>query len=258
MSLKFVGDYLQRDAGTISRYEAGHFPVRRGDLLALLSLFGVSEEKERNELIQLCEESWQKGWWDQHREDLGQNFINVPWIESRAHCVNNYEHMVVHGLLQTRDYAEALVKKRAAPGTTSEQMRRWVDLRLERQRALAGETPLEVASIIEESVLQRPVGGRQTMIDQFEHLIKRAQQPNITVRVVKTESGSHAAHTGSFVFYRMPSPYPDVANVETIGGALYLEGDAIGRVLSIWEDLEEEALSEADSISLIQMYAERI
>lgn len=93
--VKYAGEYLQRDMSTVSRYESGEYPLRRIDLLALLSLYGVSDEETRDDLLQICDEHWRKGWWDQHRADLGDDFINLPWLESRADRICKYQPLVI-------------------------------------------------------------------------------------------------------------------------------------------------------------------
>ena len=198
--------------------------MRRVDLLELLSLYSVSDEKLRNNLIELCKESWRKGWWDQHRDDLRSDFINVPWLESRAMQICSYQHLNVHGLLQTRHYAESLVRSDSYPPAPAEQLDRWLEFRLERQRILSSSKQLRFTTIMEESALDRPIGNRDIMHEQLEYLASLTDQTNISVLIIETSVGSHLANTGSFVLYKLPEPYPEVANVETLSGSIYVEG----------------------------------
>ena len=70
MTLARAGEFLQRNAATVSRFESGEYPIRRPDLMALLDLYGVSERRKRDGLLRLSEEVWQKGWWDSYAEDV--------------------------------------------------------------------------------------------------------------------------------------------------------------------------------------------
>jgi transcriptional regulator with XRE-family HTH domain len=256
MSLKEVGDYLQRDQGTISRYENGELPVRRGDLTVMLDLFGVSDSKVREDLEQLREECWRKDWWDQHREDLGKDFINMPWLESRAKRICSYQHMLMEGLLQTRDYAEAVIRNAENPDTSEDQIDRWIDLRLDRQRILTQDEPPQLSVILEESVLRRQIGSDQIWAAQLRHLLEAAEGENVELRVMPFANAPHAGHQGSFILFEMPDPYPEVAYVDTLAGPLFVEQPTVERFSRAWQDLYETALNPDRSTALVSKFLE--
>lgn len=231
-------------------------PFRRDDVEALLDLYGVSNEVERKGLLQLCDDIWRKDWWDPHRDDFGKDFINVPWLESRVERICIYQHIIVQGLLQTREYAEALIRNDAKARTPEDQIQRWIDLRLERQHVLHKDVPVRLSVVMEELVLQRPVGSSEVLRDQLRHLVDLARLDNIDIQVMPTEQGPHSAHHGSFNLYEMPHPYPDVAYTETVGGALYIEEPTVSRIREVWKDLEEGALPPEESIALVKQYME--
>ncbi|MGH3711284.1 MAG: helix-turn-helix domain-containing protein, partial [Pseudonocardiaceae bacterium] len=83
MTLTQAGEFLQRNASTVSRFESGEYPIRRPDLMALLDLYSVSDRRKRDGLLRLSEDVWQKGWWDGY-EELEQPFVDYVWLESRA------------------------------------------------------------------------------------------------------------------------------------------------------------------------------
>ncbi|MQM28654.1 helix-turn-helix domain-containing protein [Glycomyces albidus] len=251
MSLKEVGEYLQRDQGTISRYENGELPVRRGDLAVMLDLFGVSDEKVRDDLEQLRAECWRKDWWDQHKDDFGSDFINVPWLESRADSICTYQHFLVYGLFQTRRYAEAVISRLEADKASPEQIQRWVDLRIERQRILAADNPPEIDAVFESAVLERTAGSPAIMREQLQRLLEIGDSAAATIRFVPTAVGPHTGLSGSFNLFKMPEPYPAVAYVETTAGALYAEEPKASSFEAVWQDLDRSALSAARSIDLI-------
>lgn len=256
-SLRYVGEYLQRDPGTLSRNENGELPVRRGDLLALMDLYGVSDERERSWLKQLREDAWQKGWFDQHREDLGNDFINVPWLESRADRICKYHNMLVEGLFQTRDYAETLIRY-ADPGESEDQIQRWVDLRMERQQILEGENALRFSVVLEETVFHRPIGTPEIWRAQLERLLKESQRDKVEVRVMPFSAAPHAGHEGSFMLFEMPEPYPQVAHLDSVAGQLFIEEPAVHRFTEVWKDLIKKALDTKQSTQLITRHLEAI
>ncbi|WP_026929321.1 helix-turn-helix domain-containing protein [Glycomyces tenuis] len=256
MSLKEVGSYLQRDQATLSRYENGELPVRRGDLMAMLDLFGVSDPKMRGDLEQMRDDCWQKDWWDQHREDLGSQFINMPWLESRAERICSYQTMFVDGLLQTREQAEVLIRNAESAETSEQQIERWVDLRIDRQRVLTGQDPTRLSVILEETVLHRRMGGPRIWHDQLQRLLGESERDNVEVRVMPFSRAPHAGHQGSFILFEMPEPYPEVAYVDTLAGILYVEDPSVHRFSQAWQDLYEGALSPEASIQLIAEHLE--
>jgi transcriptional regulator with XRE-family HTH domain len=256
ISQKYAGEAIQRDGSTIGRYESGEFPLRRVDLLALMSLYGVSDEKTREGLLQLCDEHWRKNWWDQHRDELGRDFINLSWIESRADHIFAYQHIIVHGLLQTRGYAEALIKNADAESASEDQLARWVEARLVRQQVLTGDEPKKLSVILEEYVLDRPVGDTETWRAQLEHLLSQAALPNIDIRIMPAERSPHAAHEGSFTLFAMPEPYPQVAYIDTLAGPLFIEEPTVQRFGEVWKALDKQALSMERSQRLIAIRLE--
>ncbi|WP_026923732.1 helix-turn-helix domain-containing protein [Glycomyces arizonensis] len=251
VSVMETAEFLQRDRSAVSRHETGEYPIRRADVYALLTFYGVEDEKPRSELLDLCEEVWRKGWWDPYREDVTRDFINLPWLESRTDWLCVYQNMLVHGLAQTPAYAEAVIRN-AERGADEDQMQRWIDLRLERQRILSEDEPLNYELVLEEPVLHRPIGGLETMRGQLEHLLDLASRSNIDLRVMPTAHGPHGGHHGSFQLFVMPEQFPNVAYVETLGGALYVESPGVERFEHAWEDLFSNALDPMRSAALIE------
>ena len=162
----------------------------------------------------------------------------------------------MHGLLQTREYAEALIRHGAKERTPEIQIAKWTDLRIERQRVLHQEDPTRLAIVLEEAAVQRPVGGEQIMRAQLRRLVDLGGAGNIEIQVIPTGYGPHAALRGSFQLYEMPDPYPDVAHMETMGGSLYLEEPTVSHIREVWKDLIESALSPEESIALVTRHME--
>lgn len=251
-----AADHIQRNNSMLGRYESGEIPFRRNDVIDLLDFYGISNELERNGLLQLCDDIWRKDWWDPHTDDFGQDFMDVPWLESRVERNCAYQHILIPGLLQTREYAEALIRNDSGDRTSELQIARWVDLRMERQQVLHKDDPARLSLVLEELALGRPVGGEGVMRAQLRHLLELSELANIEIHVMPTAHGPHAAHHGTFNLYEMPDPYPDVAHVETVGGSIYIEEPTVGRIREVWKNLVVSALPPQESTALIKRYLE--
>ena len=254
ISQKDAANHIQRNQSMLGRYESGEIPFRREDVMSLMNFYGVSSKRERNNLLELCDDVWQKNWWDAHREDLGESFVNVPWLESRVTHIATYQQAVVHGLMQTQDYAEALIRNGSDRRTSEDQIERWVNVRTERQQVLHNESPAYLSLVLEEAILARPVGGPEVMNEQIKHLLQEGERENIDIRVIVSDIGTHEAIQGSFQLYEMPSPYPNIAYIETIGGDLYVEEPNVSKIHDVWESLLQKALGPTDSAELIESY----
>lgn len=257
-TLNEAGEFIQRDGTVLSRYENGEYPIRRSDVIALLTFYGVSDESFRAGVMQLCDDMWRAGWWDPHRDDFGKDFINVPWLESRSVQICEYQALVLHGLLQTRGYAQAVIHSAEKDSSGQEQIARWLDLRMERQKVLAGEEPTQFRAVLEEHVLRRPMGGPEVMREQLQHLIEIGEREKVEVRIMPTSHGPHTGHLGSFTLFAMPYQLPSVAYVESLGGALYVESPGVERFQHAWDDLWKSALDAPSSTALIKSVLEEI
>jgi transcriptional regulator with XRE-family HTH domain len=259
MTLKQAGDYLQRDPSMVSRFESAVYPIRRGDVLALLDLYGVSEESTRDGMLRLSEDVWRKGWWDGYENTVGRQYIDLVWLQTRAERLRTYGSILVPGLLQTREYAETLIRNEAAADTPEEQIEKGIELRMTRQQMLGGEAPVDFAAVVDESVLRRVIGGPEVMHSQLTKLLEVTERPNVEVRVLPLGRGAHAGLDGSFWLFEMPDPYPDVANVGTLGGALYVEDDAaVDRFRQAYHQLSAMALNGKESAALIVAAAKEL
>ncbi|MGQ0777465.1 MAG: helix-turn-helix domain-containing protein [Pseudonocardiales bacterium] len=252
MTLRQAGDYLQRDQSMLSRFETAVHPIRRGDVMALLDLYGVSDNRTRDGLIQLSDDVWRKGWWDDYTSTVGRQYIDMVWLEARAARLRTYAAMLVPGLLQTREYAETLIRNVATTDTPEEEIETGIELRMTRQQLLRGDQPVDFAAVVDESVLHRIIGSPEVLHRQLTVLLEAAERPNVEVRVLPLRRGAHAGLDGSFWLYEMPDPYPDVACIYLLGGRLYVEEDvSVARYQQAYHQLSAAALNSKGSAALI-------
>lgn len=257
LTLNDAADYLQRNNGTVSRFETGEYPIRRPDLMALLDLYGVSDGQRRSALMKLSEEVWQKGWWDGYAEDVAGWLIDYVWLESRAETIHTFDITAIHGLLQTRDYAEALIRT-TDPEASDVQVDRWVELRMTRQEILDREDSPHLSVILDEAALRRTVSGPQVMVTQLSHLVAYAQRPNIEIRILPFRAGAHPSTAGAFRILTMADPFPEVAYVESPAGTVYIETPETDRLVSLYDRLWRQALGQAESVEWISKTAEEL
>ncbi|TYB46727.1 helix-turn-helix domain-containing protein [Actinomadura chibensis] len=253
--LRDAAEYLQRDTGTVSRYETGFYPIRRPDLLALLDLYGISDASLREKLLNLSKDVWQKGWWDGYADDVAGSLIDYIWLESRATHIRSYATIVVPGLLQTPEYAREVIRINEV-GATSDQIDRWLELRMTRQEILAGEQPPRLSVVLDEAVLHRQIGDPRIMEAQLRHLAERSADPSVDVRVLPFRAGTPASTHGTFSIFELPTPFPEVAYTETMAGAIYIESPQTKRFDEAHAGHEARALGPTESANQLLAIAE--
>jgi hypothetical protein len=248
LTLKLVAEHLGRDLSALGRYERAEWPIGRGDVVALLDLFGFHDASERARILGLAEDVWRTHRWDVDRGDVvNASFIDFGWLASRAERICMYEGLVVPALLQTREYASTLIRCFQGPTTAQAHITRLVDLRLERQRVLDEPGALKVQAVVEESALRRRIGDAPLIRAQLEHLNRLRERPHVDLRVMPARVGLHPGLDGSFWLFRMRQPYPPVGFVESRVGRLYMEEPIATPFASAYDRLLQLALSSRES-----------
>lgn len=241
LTLREAGDFINRNPSTVSRLEAGIIPPRVPEVLAYLDMCGIDDTRRRTDLKTMAQDAWQKGWWEGFTADVAGSLIDWVWLESRAREIYSFESAVLPGLLQTREYAEALIRA-AHPGVSKEQLTRYVDLRMARQRRLDEPEPVKFSTIIEEGAVRRLVGGPEVMKKQLAFLRTVAGWPNIEIMILPAAAGAHASPNGSFDVFRMRRPYPYTGCISTAAGTLVVEGEKAERLIATYHRLRGAAL----------------
>ncbi|MDH6225764.1 MULTISPECIES: helix-turn-helix domain-containing protein [Streptomyces] len=217
-----AGYSIRASESKISRMELGRVSFKARDVEDLLTLYGIEDEAERGALLSLVKEANTAGWWHSYTDVLPHWFPTYVGLEGAASMIRGYEVQFVHGLLQTEDYAHAVVSRGLA-GAPAEVDRR-VALRLERQKYLVSEHAPEFRIVLDEAALRRPYGGRQVMRGQLQHLIEVSEWPNVRLQVMPFGFGGHAGESGAFTILSFPeSDLSDVVYLEQLTSALYLD-----------------------------------
>ncbi|MEV7969524.1 helix-turn-helix transcriptional regulator [Sphaerisporangium sp. NPDC088356] len=216
----------------ISRLELGRTGFKPRDVADLLTLYGVTDEAERQAMLSLAEQANTPGWWQVYSDVVPSWFEAYIGLEQAASVIRSWEVQFVPGLLQTEDYARAVI--RLDHTATRSDIDRRVDLRMRRQRILTSPGAVKLWSVIDEGALRRLVGGAPTMRAQIEHLIEMSELPNVTVQVMPFSSGGHAAGGGPVTILRLAAhELPDVVYLEQLVSAVYPDKPA--EILHYWD-----------------------
>jgi len=235
---------LRASRSKISRMEHGRVRFKDRDVADLLTLYGITDEKLRARMLASAQDANAPGWWSKYGDLLPDWFEEYLGLEGAASVIRTFELQFVHGLFQTESYARAvtLLGHKTAP---AEEIDRRVSLRIKRQDILASPEPPQVWSVMDESVLRRPVGGRAVMRAQLDRLAETARLPQVTIQVIPFGGGGHAAAGGSFALLRFAEPeLPDIVYIEQLTSALYLDDrQDIDHYREVMNDLSTEALT---------------
>lgn len=252
MTLQATAHYFGRDFSTLARLEKAEWPFKRADVVALLDIYGVYDGQERARLLHLCDDCWRTDEWDVDFADSAydRSFVDRRWLESRARAIGIYQPFLVPDLLQTRAYAEAMVRLAEGPRTPAESVAQTMEQLFERQQVLdSGHTKVSV--ILDDTVARRQVGDAALMREQFDHLSDLARRPHIEIRLLPAAVNVYPRFSGAFVLYRMLHPYPEVAYLENLAGRIYLEAPRSKRVVVAYDRLSAAALTPAESAKLL-------
>jgi transcriptional regulator with XRE-family HTH domain len=217
-----AGYRIRASESKISRMELGRVGFKERDVVDLLEMYGVVDE-ERDALVELARGANTAGWWHQYADVLPDWFQTFVGLEEAASVLRVYEVQFVPGLLQTPDYARAIMT-RGWPGAPEEEIERRVNMRITRQELLTKQNGPRLWAVVDEAALRRPVGSREVFRSQIEHLIEATKNVRITLQVTPFRSGGHAAEAGAFTIMRFPEvDLPDVVYLEQLTSALYLD-----------------------------------
>ena len=243
-----VASHMDCSASTISRIEGGKVGVRRSALIQLMDLYRVTDVGHRETLLALAKQGKQRGWFARY-SDLPAAYSRFIGLEAAAFEMRDYEPLVVPGLLQTEEYARALMQ--ADPtGRDHPAIETAVRIRMERQDLLTQERPLRFIAVLDESVIRRMIGGPAVMHAQLKHLVDLSELRNVTIQVLPFSGGAYAGMAGSFAIL----DFRDAASVvyaENLTGDIYQEADDVARHSVIFENLRAAALSPLESIKMV-------
>lgn len=235
----------------LSRIENREQGVKAREVEQLLDIYDLKDRKQRAWLLDLAQTIHQRGWTVRIRKDLPTDFHSLLDLEAALVALRTFETLLVPGLLQTPEYARALINA-VNPGLATDEVERRVMARITRQQILARETPPQLHVILEECLFDRQVGKPAVMRQQLHRLRDTAEEPNVTVQVLPKAAGASPALEGPFSILNLPEPMPDIGYAEGPGRAVYIEDrDDVRAYVLRFGILTERSLSQADSLDVI-------
>ncbi len=251
MTAEEVASKLLVSQSKISRLENGRRSISQRDVRDLCGVYGVEDARVVESLMQMAKESRQQGWW--------HAFGDVPYsvyigLETDAASLRVYESLVVPGLLQTPEYARAVIEGMWPEATRSEVDKR-VQVRLKRQERITDpEHPVRYWAVLDEAALRRVAGDERIMRDQLSHLVERSTMPHVTLQVLPYSMGAHPGMYGKFAILEFEDASDaTVVYLEGVTSDLYLEKpNEVHDYSMMYEHLRALALGPDPSRQFIQ------
>lgn len=250
-----AAELLSCSPAKISRIENGIVTARVVDLRLLLDRYGDNDQEHRAYLERLARESNKRGWWQDYGDTIPPHYADFIGLETDASYIKTWEPATIPGLLQTSEYAKAVML--ANPAMISpDKLDKFIGVRRERQERLETGTDVRFDAIVWEVALITTVGDHQTQGQQLERLLELIRRPNISVQILPLEAGSHASMSGSFVLFSFGSERTvSTAFVENLTSSQYLEGEEELRGYTlVFDALRSAALSPTASANRIRKH----
>ncbi|KOG71788.1 XRE family transcriptional regulator [Streptomyces antibioticus] len=245
---------LRVASATVRRMEMAEVALKIPYVQVLVTTYGVPEE-EADAFVRLAEEANQPGWWQRFHDVLPDWFSLYVSLEGAARVIRSYEPHFVPGLLQTEEYARAVMEAGTIGQTSPETVERHVSLRMERQRLLEREDPPHLWVIMDETVLRRPVSMRPEVLrDQLDRLLEYAGRDRVTLQIAEFASGPHPGTYAPFTLFRFAEPeLPDMVFTEYLTGALYLDSrQEVAAHLEVLDHMTARAASAQRTLKLLR------
>ncbi|BEL05520.1 helix-turn-helix transcriptional regulator [Actinoplanes sichuanensis] len=258
MSVKEVAEQMYEASSKITRIEKGQRLATVRDIVDLCRIYGLPAET-RDHLTELAKGSRERQWWQ--RPDINLPTQTYIGMERAATSIFSYQLAVFPGLLQTPDYADAVL---LTWFPDPDKRRELVAARMRRQAILQRPDPPELQVVLDEAVIRRMVGGPQVFHDQLAHVIDQALTGGCDLRIVPFSAGSHQGIKNSFTvlqFGDITSPAGDallsgIVWLELSDGEKALdEGDDVTFHMSQFAKIRAQALTSEESLTLLRTTA---
>jgi Domain of unknown function (DUF5753)/Helix-turn-helix domain len=227
MTIRQAAGALEWDPSKLSRVEGLQRGIIVRDVRRLLDLYGLHDEEQREALFELARQARQKGWWQAYADVMPGEYATLIGMEAEAAEIRTWQPDLVHGLLQTEDYARAVIRA-GRPGDTAAEVDRRVEIRMTRQQILDRPDPPRIRVVLNEGAVRRVVGGREAMRAQLRQLAAARDRATVMVQVLPFTAGEHPAMaSGPFDLLEFGQAADRGAvTLETMTGSLSLESDA--------------------------------
>lgn len=249
-----VGKYAGLTATSIRRIESGRQTILPRNVRLLCQFYGI-DATLADHLVRRAETSNERGWWAMYSDTMPDWFEEFVGLESDAAELWNYSPLVIDGLLQTPEYADAFFQLKPDMPERS----RAVELRQARQEWVhRPKKPTTLRVILDEGALRRMIGGPEVMRKQVEYLLEVGQKPNVALQVVPFGVGAHRGLQGPFGLVRFPDGFRemDAIYLENQRGALWHERPQdIDHFTALFEEISAAALNKQETMDFLDSLA---
>jgi transcriptional regulator with XRE-family HTH domain len=265
LTVRAAAARLEWSEAKIWRIETGQTSLRSFDVETMCKVYGASADLTEG-LMGLAKETKARGWWHSYGDAIPEGFDVYVGLEEAASSFSWYESELVPGLLQTEDYARAVIRA-DNPGLGDTEIEQRVHVRMARQALLSRVTdPPALQVVLNEAILHRPIGGDKVMVRQLERLREVGALPTVSLRVMPFGAGlHHGVMSGPFVILRFPlngtgqDTEPPTVYVESFTGALYLDKPReVDRYDTAFTNIWVSSLDERASQKLITQVAREL
>ncbi len=250
-----VCDMLNWGRGKVGRFEANQWKrPEMSDIRDLLRIYDV-EEGEREQLEELAIQARARPWWRDYSDIFENEF---PGFENDASRIRVFMPLVLPGLLQSQDYAEAFIRTGPRPPSWR---RKALDTRLRRQEILSrpGDTAPALTAVITEASLRYQWGSRSERRDQIEHLIDMSRRPSIDLRIQRFADGPPPGLSSAINIFDFAEGEPSIAFTETDFAVVEVnEPDQVGRYIQSFEKAVDGALEPSDTAIYLRQLADQL
>lgn len=256
-----VARSMEWSLSKVIRIESGAVGVSANDLRALLDLYEIGDRDRADELLELARASRQGSWWSRYRADISAQYLQYIEYEEAASVLRMYEPLLVPGLWQTEEYATAIIRELADPGTPEDLIRTRIEIRLRRQDLLDQDSPPVMFCVLDEAAVRRMAGQRDVAPGQIARLIDLAGRPNVTLEIVPFSAGFHRGMLEPFLILEFSdSEDSDVLFSESSRDTIFSHDEAgeITGYREVFEELRAISLGKSGTLTFLRNLASRI
>jgi transcriptional regulator with XRE-family HTH domain len=255
-----AADEMDWSLSKIIRIESGSRGISTNDLIGLLRLYQITEPGQTNLLLGLAAVAWERSWWNAYRDIAPTSLLQLIDYESAASVIRQFELTFIPGILQTEEYARAVIQDYYDERSGSERLGGLVELRVRREGLLNSENPPSFQFILDEAAVRRIVGRPSVMRRQLERLIEWADKPHITLRLIPFTVGLHPGVKGAFEIIESADHHADdVVFLESPRGDIVSADPEIAMTYrEAFEQLVASSLVSQDSLARLGEIANEI
>ena len=248
-----VASEMDWSLSKIIRIEAGSSGISANDLKALLHLYRVTDSEQVDALLVLARAARERSWWSAYRDVAPSSLLQLIEYESSGAVVRQFETLFIPGILQTEDYARAVIQNYYDERPGSDMVRGLVELRVRREELFESNNLPLFHFLIDEGAVRRRVGGSSVMRRQLQRLIELSDRPNINVEIIPYSAGLHPGMKGPFKVIEFADPSDrDIVFLESPRGDIIShDPEEISSYREAFENLSRVSLGPRDTLALL-------